>query len=556
MRKKTPGINRIAQFIRFLRVSKLLLWTVGVIYRERKRVIRARERGNYEVQPDIEVLINVLTEFRRTAIKLGVLMIKLGQFLSSRADLLPERALAVLISLQDEVPPEPFSHIAEVVEEELGRPIQEVFSSFERTCTAAASLGQVHKAVLASTGETVAVKVQRPHIQQLIGMDLSSLRFVIWIITHLVDTGNFIDLWGVYREFRRTVYEEADFVAEANNAKRFAEMFRDDQTICIPKVYEQYVTRKVIVLEWIDGIKINDYATLDAAGINRLEAANRTVKAYFHQFFEAGFFHADPHPGNIFIKQGSQPQSPVIAFLDFGMVGSITRNTKKLIRELFASIVTRDTHTLVKTLGKLGFIGPSANPGAIEQATSLILEQYYGLTLGQLRNLEMQDVTQDLVELLYGQPFRIPAQFAFSGRAVSTLVGVSTGLAPDFNFFETAVPYAKKFLGLDAKGAADTAQEFLRQIVESARIAASLPRSVEQLLTRIEAGQVEVRLTNLPLKTTANGNKGSATPFMLMFLGSLGSGVYLTRVRRKGPAWFCLGLAGFMALGSVLRNRG
>jgi predicted unusual protein kinase regulating ubiquinone biosynthesis (AarF/ABC1/UbiB family) len=554
MRRKMPGINRISQFIRFLRVSKLLLWTIWVIYRERKRVIRARAHGHYEVQPDIDILIKVLTEFRHTAIKLGVLMIKLGQFLSSRADLLPERALAVLASLQDEVPPEPFSHVVEVVEEELGQPIHEIFSSFERKCTAAASLGQVHKAVLISTGETVAVKVQRPYIQRLIHMDLSSLRFVIWIITRLFDTGNFIDLWGIYREFRRTVYEEADFAREANNAKRFAEMFRDSQTIYIPKVYEEYVTRKVIVLEWVDGIKINDYTTLDAAGINRLEVANRTIRAYFHQFFEVGFFHADPHPGNIFVKQGSPPQSPVIAFLDFGMVGSITRNMKKLMRELFIGMVTRDAHMLVTALEKLGFIGDGANIASIERAVSLLMEQYYGLTLGQLHSLDMQDVAQDLIDLLYGQPFHIPAQFAFTGRAVGTLVGVTTGLAPDFNFIETATPYAKNFLGLDAKGTSDTIQELLRQVIESARIATILPRSVERLITRIETGQVEVRLTNQTPNTTANGIKGNQIPLILMFLGSLGGGVYLTKAQRKAPAWFCLGLAGLTAVGSFLRK--
>jgi len=554
MRRRTPGINRISQFIRFVRVSKLLLWTVWVIYRERRRVIRARAQGNYEVQPDIEVLVKVLTEFRRTAIKLGVLMIKLGQFLSSRADLLPERALAVLISLQDEVPPEPFSHVAAVVEEELGQPINAIFSSFERQCTAAASLGQVHKAVLASTGETVAVKVQRPHITRLIGMDLSSLRFVIWIITHLVDTGNFIDLWGVYREFRRTVYEEADFVRESNNAKRFAEMFRGSQTIYIPKIYEQYVTRKVIVLEWIDGIKINDYAALDAAGINRLEVANRTVRAYFQQFFEVGFFHADPHPGNIFVKQGSQPQNPIIVFLDFGMVGSITRSMKKVMSDLFIGVVTRDAHALVEALEKLGFIGHGANIAAIERGVALLLEQYYGLTLAQLRSLDMEDVAQDLIDLLYGQPFHIPAQFAFTGRAISTLVGVSTGLAPNFNFIETATPYAKQFLGLDAKGTSDTLQEFLRQLIENARVAATLPRSVERLITRIETGQVEMRLANPSLNGTANGHNGIHIPLTLMFLGSLGGGVYLTKAQRKIPAWFCLGLAGLTAVGSFLRK--
>jgi predicted unusual protein kinase regulating ubiquinone biosynthesis (AarF/ABC1/UbiB family) len=385
-------------------------------------------------------------------------------------------------------------------------------------------------------------------------MDLSSLRFVIWIITRLVDTGNFVDLWGIYREFRRTVYEETDFVREANNAKRFAEMFRDNQTIYIPEIYEQYVTRKVVVLEWIDGIKINDYAALDAAGINRLEVASRTVRAYFHQFFEVGFFHADPHPGNIFVKQGSQPKSPVIVFVDFGMVGSITRNMKRLMRELFVSLVTRDAHTLVGALEKLGFIGNGANMVAIERGVSLLLEQYYGLTLAQLRSLDTRDVAQDLVGLLYGQPFHIPAQFAFTGRAISTLVGVSTGLAPDFNFIETATPYAQQFLGLDAKGTSDTVQEFLRQILENARIAATLPRSVERLITRIETGQLEMRLADLPANTTANGYNGGRIPLMLMFLGSLGGGVYLTKVQRKIPAWFCLGLAGLTAVGSLLRK--
>src|SRR5947199_9033409 len=158
MRTKTPRINRFAQMIRFLRVSRLLLWTIWVIYRERRRVIRARARGNYDVQPNIDVLIKVLVAFRITAVKLGVLMIKLGQFLSSRADMLPEQALAVLSSLQDEVPPAPFTHVVSLIEEELGKPVDQVFSMFERKCTAAASLGQVHKAVLASTGEQVAVK--------------------------------------------------------------------------------------------------------------------------------------------------------------------------------------------------------------------------------------------------------------------------------------------------------------------------------------------------------------------------------------------------------------
>src|SRR6266699_957595 len=319
MRTKTPRINRFSQMIRFLRVSRLLLWTLWVIYRERRRVIRARERGNYDVQPNIDVLIKVLVAFRITAIKLGVLMIKLGQFLSSRADLLPEQALAVISSLQDEVPPAPFTHVVSVIETEMGKPVEQIFSVLERKCTAAASLGQVHKGVLATTGETVAVKVQRPHIDQLVRMDLSTLRFVIWVINCFVDTSQFIDLKGVYREFKRTVYEEIDYVTEAANAKRFKEMFANDPIIYIPQVYDDYTSRRVLVLEWIDGIKINDYPALETKGSSRLEVAKRTVRAYFHQFFIEGFFHADPHPGNIFVQPGTPGNGPVIVLVDCGM---------------------------------------------------------------------------------------------------------------------------------------------------------------------------------------------------------------------------------------------
>ncbi|MGZ3647257.1 MAG: AarF/UbiB family protein, partial [Ktedonobacteraceae bacterium] len=168
MSKKASKINRFSQVVRSFRVTRLLLWTIWVIYRERRRVLRAHEKGNYDVQPNVDVLIKVLVAFRETAIKLGVLMIKLGQFLSSRADLLPEEALAVLSSLQDEVPAEPFSHVVSVIEDELGKPIDQIFSHIETKATAAASLGQVHKAVLASTGEEVAVKIQRPNIDQLV----------------------------------------------------------------------------------------------------------------------------------------------------------------------------------------------------------------------------------------------------------------------------------------------------------------------------------------------------------------------------------------------------
>src|SRR6266550_2667038 len=409
MRRKPPKLQRFSQALRFLRVTRLLLWTVWVMYRERRRVLRAHEKGNYEVEPNTDVLINVLLAFRQTALELGVLMIKLGQFLSSRADLLPEKALAVLASLQDEVPAEPFSHVVSVIEAELGQPVEHLFSALERQATAAASLGQVHQGVLASTGEEVAVKVQRPHIDQLVRMDLNSLKFVIRVITRFVNTGTFIDLRGVYREFERTVYEEIDYITEAANCQRFHEMFKHDPTIYIPRVYEAYSSRRLLVLEWIDGIKINDYARLQAQGIDRLEIAHRTVQSYFHQFFEEGFFHADPHPGNIFVKPGTPGTGPIIEFVDFGMVGTIPSSVKQAMKDLFLSFVTRDAETMVEALSQLGFIGKGANLAALESGLRALLEQFYGLTLGEVRELDYPEVAEEIGNLLYGQPFQIPA---------------------------------------------------------------------------------------------------------------------------------------------------
>src|SRR6266849_7033686 len=512
-RKQRRRLPWWQQWWRAWSVFRLLIWTIWVIYRERRRVIRARERGDYDVQPNIEVLIKVLTAFRQTAIKLGVLMIKLGQFLSSRADLLPERALEVLSSLQDEVPPAPFSHVVSVIETELGKPVEQIFSVLERKAIAAASLGQVHKAILASTGEEVAVKVQRPNIDQLVGMDLSTLKFVIWLITRFVDTSQFIDLQAVYREFKRTTYEEIDYITEAANCKRFKEMFKDDPTIYIPRAYEEYTSRRVLVLEWINGIKINDYAALEAAGIDRLEVAKRTVNAYFSQFFEAGFFHADPHPGNIFIKKGTPEIGPIIEFVDFGMLGSLTKSMKKAMKDLFLSFVMRDSHALVDALSRLGFIGEGANITAIERALSIMLEQYYGMTLGQARELDIPEVTEDVGKLLYGQPFQIPAQFAFTGRAIGTLVGVSTGLAPDFNFVDVATPYARKFLGLDAEGVGQTIQDILQQLLETGRVLLKLPKELERVINKLDTGQIEVK-TDASIKVgrsrrNGNGRRGN-----------------------------------------------
>lgn len=567
MPTKTPRINRLVQLVRFLRVSRLLFWTIWVIYRERRRVLHAPARGNYAERPDGDVLIEVLAAFRETALELGVLMIKLGQFLSSRPDLLPEKAITTLRSLQDEVPPAPFTHVVQVIESELGKPVEEIFSILERKCTAAASLGQVHKAVLASTGETVAVKIQHPHSDQLVRIDLSALKFVIWVITRVVNMNDCIDLMGVYHEFQRTVYEEIDYLQEAAHAKRFKEMFRDDPSVYIPRVYDQYLSRRVLVLEWIDGIKVNDYTTLDAAGINRLEVARRMVCAYFYQFFKMGFFHADPHPGNIFVKTGSTGDEPIVTFIDFGMVGSLTQDMKRGMKDAFLAFITRDARSLVNALSQLGFIDTGADLASLERAIALMIERYYGMTLGEMSELDIPEMLQDVQSLLHEQSFHIPAQFAFTGRAVGTLVGISTGLAPEFDFVKIATPYARKFLGLDAEGAEQILKHLFSQMLDAGRAWLSLPRSLQQVMTKLEAGQIEVKLaSNRPRGwIRSHERRGwrenvealgvSSFPWLFLFVASLAGGIFLlTDTHQFIAGWFCFGLAGLATLRLLVKG--
>ena len=565
MRSERVRINRITQATRFVRVSRLLLWTIWVIYRERRRVLRARERGDTDAQPDVELLIDVLIAFRKTAVQLGVLMIKLGQFLSSRADLLPQRALDVLSSLQDEVPPAPFSHVVSVIESELHQPVDVLFSSLEPVAAAAASLGQVHRGVLAATGEDVAVKVQRPNIEQLVNMDLSTIRFVIWVISRFVNTNEFIDLRAFYREFRRTIFEEIDYVQEGANARRFAEIFADKPGILIPRVMDGFTSRRVLVLEWIDGIKINDYAQLEAAGISRFDVAKKTVEAYFYQFFEIGFFHADPHPGNIFVKPGPSSTEPIVAFVDFGMVGSLSRTTKQGLKDLFLGFVVNNAHAMVTALNRLGFIGEGANLTAIERGVGLMMEQYHGMSLGEVRDLSVHDVAHEIEDLFYRQPFRIPAQFAFSGRAIGTLSGLATGLAPEFNLVAVAIPYAQKFLGLSRDGASQSAQQLLTQVLDAGRTMLTLPATLERVLARVEAGQIEVRLAEDGQNGTGGGRNGrgrrqaargqsGGLAGTLMFGVSVAAGVVLMMNQLIVPGWFCFGLAGVAALGLVFRR--
>jgi predicted unusual protein kinase regulating ubiquinone biosynthesis (AarF/ABC1/UbiB family) len=533
------SMDRTNRLWRFYRVVRLLLQTLWVLTRERNRVMRAYSQGHYGVRPNVEVLRRVLRDFRETALALGGLMIKLGQFLSSRADLLPQEALAELADLQDEVPAEPFSGIRAVLERELGAPLERVFASIEAAPAGSASLGQVHAARLVD-GQLVAVKVQRPGIERIVWVDLASLRFVLRIVRLVYPAvDQVVDTRRLFQEFSRVVYEELDYRQEGRSAERFARLFADAPDVATPKVLHQHSTHRVLTLSWMDGYKITDVAGQDAAGIDRHAVARRLVELYLTQILQYGYYHADPHPGNIFVRPAAGGGFQ-LGFVDFGMMGTITGTDRRQLTNAFAGVVGQDGHALVAALDGLGFIAASgANREALEQALTRLLTRYVGMTMGEVRDLDTGEIVEDMQSLLYGFQFRLPYQFAFLGRALGTLSGVATTLSPEFNFLEVALPYARdslvtggaasvlRFFGVES--VEELGRVLAREGVALARSITSLPRLAERVLEHVERGDLRLIIDSPDLNVHTRSR--FARPFALRAL------------RRQVPLWVPLGAA-------------
>lgn len=544
-----PLLGRRSQLGRTLRVGVLLVRTIWVIYRERNRVVKAQEQGDRDARPDMDALERVLSAFKTTAVELGGLLIKLGQFLSARADLLPPDALADLGTLQDEVPPEPFDDIRAVIETELGAPLEEVFASIDSVPAGSASLGQVHRARLAD-GRLVAVKVQRPGAREAVRNDLRTLRFVLGLIRRISPGADaLLDMRGLYREFSRMVYEELDYEHEACNIERFAEVLRGEADVVVPEVVRARSTHRVLTLEWIHGIKLTNLELLDAAGVDRDALVRRLASLYFKQVIEAGFFHADPHPGNIFVIPGEKGVR--IAFIDFGMVGIITPRVKAGLRTCFTGIVQRDAATIVRGLGVLGFLGEHTHRTALEHAIDDLMSRYGSMPLTQMRELNPADIIADLGAAVYDQPVRLPAQLAFLGRAASMLVGLCAMLSPEFNLTSVAGPFAEQFMhggrlagvltlfgvdSLDALG-----RDLVREGVSMFRSISSLPKSLERVLEHAERGELRLVIqsaTLAPAIKTRGGRRVAG--------GTL---------RRPVPLWVPLGMLGAFAATWMMRRR-
>lgn len=422
-------------------------------------------------------------KFTDTAINLGGLLIKLGQFFSSRVDILPQEYIDELAKLQDSVEPVDTKVIKDRIEQELSEPIDTVFATFTDQPLAAASLGQVHQARLQG-GEEVAVKVLRPGIEDIIAVDLETLKKIIAFAKRYQRISNFVDLDKVYQEFKETVSDELDYLKEADNAKNFKAIFQDDDNVYVPLVFKDYSTQKVLTLEFVQGHKINDFKALVQAGLDRKQIADNLLACFLRQVLVEGFFHADPHPGNLLIRDDG-----ALILLDFGMVGRVDKLMKDNMIELAMALFKKDAGAVVESFEKLGFLRPHADKTTILKSVRLMLANMFGdsVDLGQL---DFSELSLELRELVYSQPFQIPAQTTFLGKALITVFGLCNGLDKNFDLMGSVSPFIEEmFLPKMDKAEGNI---LFDQIKKTFFDIVGIPNKLNRFIDGIESGEVRV----------------------------------------------------------------
>ncbi len=374
---------------------------------------------------------------RESLLSLGPTFIKIGQTLGTRADLLPLAYVKELSTLQDQVPAFPTAEAHARIEAELGKRLGEAYAEIDAEPIAAASLGQVYRARL-HTGEEVAIKVQRPNLAETISFDIAILRRITDLLNRIPQLSENADWSGMLREFDETIHEEMDYVKEGHNADRFRENFKSWRVIHVPKIHWSHSTRRVLTMEFIRGTKVVDVEALRARRISPVKVNRLLIRTYLKQLLEDGFFHADPHPGNLLVMDNGR-----VAFFDFGMTGRITPRLQSQMIDAFFHVVGKDVHGLAQDLINLNFLKPGVDPETVRPVVEGLFQHYLNLKLG---DVNFKELTYDLAEVMYEYPFRLPANFTYVMRALMTLEGIGIVTDPGFNFFDTAKPYAKQFM--------------------------------------------------------------------------------------------------------------
>ena len=415
--------------------------------------------------------------------ELGPTFVKFGQLLSTRPDIVPPDVVLELQKLQDDVRPIPFADVERVISEELGITIEQAFLEFDEQPTAAASIGQVHHAVLPN-GERVAVKVQRPNAPRQIESDISLLYQAARLAKERVRALDFIDAEQVVDEFARSIRGELDYRAEARNAEAFRRNFAGQADVKIPRVHWTYTRRRVLVLELLQGVQVADLDLASLGEGERRELAYRIAETWMTMIFRHGFFHGDPHPANIFVLDGGA----AVGLVDFGQVGKLTDEDMSKLTGLFIDAANERVDAMPRRLAELGVRYPREREEEFTDELRDVYYRYYGVSLAEIDPLQ---VIREAFELIYRLNLRLPTRFVLLDKAIATLASVGAELYPDFNVFEVAKPYARNLM-IERFSPERILSRAQKESSEFVRIAATMPYQVHDFLEQIRDGQIEV----------------------------------------------------------------
>jgi ubiquinone biosynthesis protein len=482
--------------------------------------------------------------------ELGTTFIKLGQILSTRSDLLPPEYQAELARLQDAAPPVPPDIVQETIVAELGHPIETAFACFDFTPLASASIGQAHAATLLD-GTEVVVKVRRPGIVEQVAEDLEILQNLAVWASHHWDLADQYDLVGLAHEFARTLRDELDYLLEARNAERFADNFVYNASIHIPRVYWATTTSRVLTLERIRGIKINDMAALDAANIDRPALAERGAKLILHMVFEDGFFHADPHPGNFFVETDGR-----IGLIDFGMVGTVDARTQELLLDLLVAVTGQDAAQLGDVLQELGVAREHIDRQSLQRDLDRLLRQYYGLPLAEI---SISAILSDALSIIRRYHLQLPSNLMLLVKTIGMEEGLGIQLDPTFNLASVLAPYARRMM-LRQYSPLLWARRLSAAGLDAARLGVDLPQHVRRILSDLERGDLEVAARPVGLEPYLHRLERIANRIIFGILTAafvIGLAMLLSVDRPYGfghwaDIFFTLGLAGILLVGIYL----
>ncbi len=472
--------------------------------------------------------------------ELGPSFVKMGQIVSTRPDLVPVEFLRELARLQDEVPPVSFTEVRQVVETELHSPVQDVFEEFAEAPLASASLGQVHRARLPG-GQWVAVKVQRPNIRQRIAVDLE----ILFHLATLMDTH--LEGWDVQNptriveEFGRTLEKELDYGIEAAHMERFARQFAKESVVYVPKVYRELSSPRVLTMEYVEGIKPSQLDRLEKAGLDRQEVARRGADLIMKQVFVHGFFHADPHPGNIFILSEN-----VICYLDYGMMGRLDRRSRENFANLILAIVRRDARKTAAALQKLTRWDKQPDEAALEREVAELMDRYL---YRPLKELELGKLLHQLLDLTTRHRLRVPPDLFLMLKALSTVEGVGRMLDPEFDYTEAAAPFVRRleFERLDPRR---IAAEMWGSGTELAQLFKDAPGELRELFRQLRQGKVKIEFEHRGLDPVISTlDRVSNRLAFAVVLASLIVGSSLIVHADIPPKWHeipVIGLTGFL----------